>query len=141
MSTQNRIESAIISNYQISDALQQNTNLGFNVTSPIVTAAPSNSNLFSSNRNSFDMTDIFTSFSGGGAKDSTPVYGPMTKEDYDKSQNKANGNILSSFLGLFKGNDPSTPTPPYTAGNAPKTTPVGYYLVGAIILYKLFKRK
>jgi hypothetical protein len=132
------MKSAIISNYQISDALQKNTDLGFNVTNSIVTQAGSNSNLSSSSRSTIELNDIFTSF---GPVDSTPVYGPMTKEDYEKSKNKANGDILSSFLGLFKKPDPNTPTPPFTTNQNVKKTPIGYYLVGAAILLKLFKRK
>lgn len=138
MSTLDRMQSAIISNYQISDALQKNTDLGFNVTNSIVTQAASPSNLLSTSRSTIELNDIFTSF---GPVDSTPVYGPMTKEQYEASQNKANGNILSSFLGLFKKADPNTPTPPFTTNVNANKTPIGYYLVGAVILLKLFKKK
>jgi hypothetical protein len=110
MTLNDRINSAIISNYQISDALQQNTNLGITVTTPIVTQATENST-FSFSRNAYDVLDTL-GLGGFGPKEEYPVYGPMTKEQAEAKKRKESGtDILGSFLGLFKKQDPNDAAP------------------------------
>jgi len=144
MTLNDRVNSAIIANYQISDALQSNTDLGFNVGASYIPIAQSNSMLSTPSRNAgmiAEDTPVYGSFGNFFSDDAVSNAKGSLRGFADKALNKAVGEGGSWLDKIWntKG-DPNTPNP-YTGNNRPKPKDnTILYVIGAVVLLKFLKK-